>query len=629
MNTIPPLFRDALVAGMLLLLFAALGRRALRLGNFGLGPFRPLEAACVYTALGAGLAQYLPFALGAAGILSPWSLRFALGGLALLVAPDAAQLLRRLPDAARELRSAPISKWVWIWTSVIGLFLIVLFIRGLLVGAFGDDDGYHLTAPKRWLDAGTLEYLPTYTHTNAPMGFEMLYMMALALSGPGAAKALNFGAGIFCLLGIFSCASRLGQPIAGFLVVACMLFENPLFDLPVLLNLAFVDLAVAWMTIAAALIWLVWRSVPGRGDLLIVAGLCAGFAGSFKFTALATGGALVLLLALDGWRSRQERTITCVRVAGVAVASFVPVVPWLVRNWHVTGNPVYPLFSSLIPARDWSVQQEAIFQSFFRYFNWQRGAGIDEAASARLLFIVALGVLAAYVIAIFLEKRHELRGLLILSAVLLASGFGVTGLFWRFYLPAFFLTALVVASWITARVRADLVLVAATLIGLAGIGKWGNWAAQDVPVSIRTAFGLAEAPRDDPFWNVWHYLNENTPKHAHVMLAAIYSSFKVSSGVAFWVNRRTFTTDPHLQNAVTFEDWPSFLRSVARIHVDFVVIAREPPEQLPYFFRTFTGGRNEYPFSRRLVNDYGTLLFQSGEISVYRIALSSEEYTAP
>jgi hypothetical protein len=60
-----------------------------------------------------------------------------------------------------------------------------------LMGSFGDDDGYHLLAPKRWLASGTLDYLATYAHTNAPMGFEMLYAIALSLGNPTAAKMLH------------------------------------------------------------------------------------------------------------------------------------------------------------------------------------------------------------------------------------------------------------------------------------------------------------------------------------------------------------------------------------------------------------------------------------------------------
>ncbi|HEY0463067.1 MAG TPA: hypothetical protein VGC79_02610 [Polyangiaceae bacterium] len=551
--------------------------------------------------------------------MSTRNVKFALAALAILLTRDLLHVAKAGASEIRRLCRMPTQRWLTAWLLVLTAFGAALLVRASLMGSLGDDDGYHLLAPKRWLQSGTLEYLPTYTHTNAPMGFEMLYAIELSLGDPAAAKLLHFGAGVLCLIALFLCAKRLGQAAAGVLAISCLLLETPLFDLPVLFNLAYTDLAVCWLTLTSLLLWLIWLERESQ-SLLLGAALCAGFAGSFKFTALSVAAGLMLLVYRQLRRRNVPAREMVIRLGTVGALSAAPVLPWLWRNWRVSGNPIYPILSTILPTRDWSSEHAQIFSRFFRYYNWGQGYGFDFATRKLVLVMVGVGVLSAYAISIVLVKQPALRDLLLFSALLIAPTLPVTGLYFRFWLPATICTILVVACVLTRHLSAERLLQASVLLLLVGFIKWGRWARADVASCLPVALGLRADERDDPFWHVWRYLNENTPQNAQVLMAAFYPSFQRSSGVAFWVDRTTYNTDSHLQDLIQLRTWDSFVSSVEKAKIDFVVVWNKAEIQLAPGFSSYAAGLNEDSFSRRLVGECGSLVFREGELEVYRLS---------
>src|SRR6202000_106505 len=106
--------------------------------------------------------------------------------------------------------------------------LFIFLLRSSTVGPLSDDDGYHLASPKRWLGLGALAYLPTYTNTNAAMGFEMLYAVRLSLWDVVAAKGFSYVSGWFVLLSLWVCARRLSGGLAGAVAVTWALLTTPI-----------------------------------------------------------------------------------------------------------------------------------------------------------------------------------------------------------------------------------------------------------------------------------------------------------------------------------------------------------------------------------------------------------------
>jgi hypothetical protein len=625
LSNFPPLLCGPPFCIALYWVATALGNRIVRLVRVPVDEFSPLERGLVCAAVGAGSLQYLPMALSAFGKLSAVPIRVAVALVSAILIPDL-MLVARGVWRAIALRQTRLSKATALWSCSLFLLLAVLFLHSLVLGKTGDDDGYHLTAPRRWLEAGSLIYLPTYLPTNAPMGFEMLYLLSLACWNASGAKLLHFGAGILCLLGVFLCGKRVAGAQGGFCAISLMMIPNPLYDFPFQFGQAYIDLSVCWMTITTVFLYLAWRRRPDA-KLLALAAVCAGFAASFKLPALTVGCTLAIVVQLTGIRQGLSWFRATSRAAGCAVLSLAPVLPWFYRDWRLTGNALFPLLSGVIPTRDWSREQGRLFSEFARYHTWATSLGfLGETQRRWLLLLAAVAMCAAFVGSAIALKRPELRDLLAFSFLPMLASLGVTGLYFRYWLPAITILCLLAGCLLSNRPGRQQRAVWAGAAAMAlSVGVWMTQIIKDPNGflgNLRVVAGMSSVDEeydDDPLWRIWRYINARTPKDARILLASFFTTFgPTTGGGAFWVDRPCYATDSHLQGFIRLDDWLSFLQSVRDAGIDFVVIS-DVESQAGRHGMVFPAAQNEYRFSRRLVDEYGSLLRQYDHAQLYRL----------
>jgi hypothetical protein len=205
--------------------------------------------------------------------------------------------------------------------------------------------------------------------------------------------------------------------------------------------------------------------------------------------------------------------------------------------------------------------------------------------------------------------------------VVLLVALDITGLYFRFWLPAIACLVLFFGSVLSERWSASAVAWSAVLLLVAACTLQARAERGRFASDLRMAMGQTSRDqeyRDQPLWNTWTYLNGQTPADAHVLMAAFYTSFGASSGGAFWVRRACYSTDSHLQGFIRLSDWPAFLASIRSAAIDFVVISDTQFAAGRHGF-VFTAGANEYPFCQRLVREYGTRVSQFEHIQVYKL----------
>jgi len=628
LENVPPVVRSPVCALIFYWLAAALGRRLCRFIKLRREPWSLPERGALYAALGTGLLQYLPFGLALFSKLSSASLRISLIGLGLLLSFDLAAVAKALWNELRAIQFRRISSGWKVWGSMLGLVLLFLLVHALAPGRLADDDGYHLTAPKRWLEAGALVYLPSYGHTNSPMGFEMLYAIALAVGDVTTAKMLHFGAGCLTIYTLALCGRRLSGWIAGLYAVTLLILPVRLYDFTFPFNQAYIELGTCFMVAASVLALSVWYQHEDERALWLSA-LCAGFASSFKFPALFIGFGL-LLAAFTTLRARQEPMAKQLRIAlGVGILSVLPVLPWLARNFWLTGNPVYPMFPGLIPSRDWNAQLSREFGRYFRYYNWlQNTRSLGETPRKILLLIAAVVLVGAAVFAYRRTRDGLSRSLIVFAAVPLLAWLPVVGLYFRFWLPVIMVVWLLVAAFLQRHV-ADRPWVA--LPPIAGLGLWLLSSVHALSkddsgfrADLRVGFGLSTPEQEfanDELWQAFGYLNRDTPKSAHVLFAAFSTTFgPTSAGGSYWVDRACFATDARLQGYIRSREWSEFVADIKKAHIDYVLIsAKEPTMDFTRGLRT--GSENEFVYSRRLVEQYGRELRRFGNARVFELSL--------
>jgi hypothetical protein len=621
---LPPVVRQALAGVLFAWLVVALGRRVSKLLSLPLAAVSPWEKALLCGALGAGLAQYIPYVLAQFGMFRPSALRASVALLAVLLCVDLFAVARVLRRLIAE-RSLSISRELLPWAAIGAGLLLLLLLRSSTVGPLSDDDGYHLASPKRWLALGTLAYLPTYTNTNAAMGFEMLYAVGLSVWDVVAAKAFNYASGLFTLLGVWLCAYRLSGRFAGVIAVTLALLTTPVSNISSVMSLAYVDLGACWMVMACLLTFLLWREHQDQ-RLLVCMALFAGLAASFKTTALMTGVAWAPIVLFERKRLCGDWPRALTSTVAFGVISVLPTLPWFWRNYRNTGNPLYPMLSSVLPTRDWTAAQASILGKYVHYYTWGISAGerLSEGTRKGLLFGAILGIALFGGFLASRVRRPELRNILIFATLFTAISTQLTGLITRYWLASMLCSCVVIGvlaaesklspRW---RVWAVTALMAVSLGYQIRHDPYGHKLKSD----LRLAAGLSsleEELRDDPGFRVWNHLNAHTPSEAHVLMAAFYRAFGASSYGGFWVDRTCYATDPHLQGYLRLDDWQAFLRSLHVAAIDYIVLTDDQPAISRLGFH-FAAADNEYPFCKRLVEEYGEKVYQFDHLAVYHL----------
>jgi hypothetical protein len=621
---LPPLLRAPLFGLLFWWFVLALGARILKALRLSSPNLTIWEQGFLALAVGAGSLQFVPYALAALDQLTPNVLRWTCLILLVLASPDMFRVARSCARHVRGLSLGAQPKWALPWAGLLAGLLGILLLQALALRAIGDDDGYHLNAPKRWLEDGNLSYLASYTHTNAAMGFEMLYAVALAVSDTTAAKLLHYVAGLWLFLGLWLSARRLGQRFAGPLAISLLMVATPFCDLPVLFGVAYVDLPTCWMMTASVLLWIIWLEHEDP-RLIVCLALCTGFAGSFKITASTAGVAWAV--ALFYYEAKRGKALlgSFIQVARFGLIAAAPVLPWLFRNWRMTGNPLYPMGSSVMPTRDWSAAQADVLGRYVRLYAWGVAAGdrLTEG-NRKALLLLTIGLLCLGLgVAMVFAKKWVFRSLLLVALISTVATVAVTGLIFRYWLPATLCAVLVFCVIAAARVapwpRAKWFAVSAIML-LALVVQLRK--SPDLGRNFRLATGLRtldEEYAEDPFWRMWQHVNANVPRDAHVLVGAFYTTFGSSSFGCYYLGPRCYVTDSHLQTYINLQDWPSFTASLRRAGIKYLLVSDQQFTPGRHGF-SFTGNRNEFPFCRRLADESGQKLFQEGHLQFYRVS---------
>lgn len=220
---------------------------------------------------------------------------------------------------------------------------------GLVVPPIAFDElNYQLTIPQLFiLNKG---YFSTpFNHLSfLPKNINMLFILGLLSGGSLSAKLISFFLSMLCTLTIFIFGRDLVGKKASFWA-ACFFFLTPVIANQ--FRLAVVDVGMSFFELIGLFLVIEWTQNQEKLKHLILASLFWGFAISSKYNAipgfLISGG--IIFLNLIHKKSFKKIPIT---ILGFILPAFFLCVPWLLKNYIESGNPLTPLFSRLIQSRN-------------------------------------------------------------------------------------------------------------------------------------------------------------------------------------------------------------------------------------------------------------------------------------
>lgn len=330
-----------------LISFAQLGLGAFvwRAGRFGdpNGWFALLRWGVLCYALGVIASGTLILLVGMIAIPARWVFWGLTIGLTLFALSE---LLRLTP------RRFPRLTWLDGLAILAILFLRMALLWMTLIPELEVDSiAYHLTVPRAYLNWGQILAIPFEPHSNWHSLFQMGNLWALALEGDSVipAKLLELTRCEIAAAGVAAAVAMIYRRDAALPAAAIFLANEIVARYGVT---AHVDAGQSLLTVAGVLAGVVALQAEKPARWIVLAALIFGALGAVKQTGYALAGAGCGALALVLWQRKvwQFDGQLLQQWAMIAGSGAAPVLPWLGKNWILTGNPFFPFLSPWIPS---------------------------------------------------------------------------------------------------------------------------------------------------------------------------------------------------------------------------------------------------------------------------------------
>lgn len=256
------------------------------------------------------------------------------------------------------------------------IFVIPVIILDLTPPIARDALIHHLALPKLWIEQGRLFHLPWADFSYYPMNIDLLYLLPLYFKNDILPQFIHlfFGLGTGFLVFLYL-KDKLGKNwgLIGFLIF---------FSTPIVLRLstyAYVDLGMTFFITAGVYGFVQWKTGDyAKNSWFLMSAVSMGLALGSKYNALIAFAFMNLALVFCYARNTGQQKKALAAGVFFFLVAFLVASPWLIKNFLLTGNPVYPLFPNLFSVTADVLRGEA---SVANLIPEQKGVGLLQTRS--------------------------------------------------------------------------------------------------------------------------------------------------------------------------------------------------------------------------------------------------------
>ena len=302
-----------------------------------------LEKFVFLEGLGLGAFAYLTLILGLCGLLYRW-LFYSLLLIALLVTGD--RIIRLIKNIRFRL---PIfrSRSETVLSVLLLIFVLCSLLSALAPPTGIDENMYHLTVPKLYVQHHKIYNIPEIMRSGWIMTQEMLYTIGFLLKGDILAKLFHFLMGILTMLAIYSFSSKYMSKSASLLASLIFISTPMVFWLSTVANN---DLGLAFFELLAAYGMINWLISKQDGWLKLAAVFC-GLALVTKYLGIFAFMSIILLMIGLNIHNRKKDIIKNM-AAFIAISLSVAAI-WYLRNCFYFQNPIFPFLNNIFRSKYW------------------------------------------------------------------------------------------------------------------------------------------------------------------------------------------------------------------------------------------------------------------------------------
>ncbi|MEW5706972.1 MAG: glycosyltransferase family 39 protein [Actinomycetota bacterium] len=494
------------------------------------------ERIFISITLGLGIMSLIMFTLGVTGQL------YALQAQVLILSSALVGLFRMLRSILRsitvgDLRKPKISSLLRIplppnpFALCIAILLALCFAAAWMPINNFDSLLYHIAVPKLYISAHRIYYIKDFLPSNYPLNGEMLFLLSLLIKDDTLAQLFSYFISIWLIFGVYIFCQRFFSNRSA-AIGAILALTIPSFAIQIPINNNDTTLALFMLaSIFALVVW--WQQK--KYAWLYLSGLMLGFAAGSKYSGffgLAVVGLMVVTMVTLANRGGQRPLFQTAKImVSFIAATFIGVGPWLIKNCLFTGNPIYPMFASVLGGRDWIPSATKIFTDTVSQANY-----ISTGPLGYLLILWHLSVRKPAEMTIgpaiisflpFILRRDVLSKSSSIILLIAATGFLASWVFTlaqvaRFALPGLILLCIVIASGIDSFIsqkRAISLTIAALLLAalLGNLFLLASSQYNSLPVSL----GLVSHKQfleSNRLYQTSAYINNHIPKNKKVAM---------------------------------------------------------------------------------------------------------------